>query len=691
MADFSKFAALVKAKFDEMSKGELFTVNIDGRTLADCYLAFFPEGTNPQYRERTEHDCSCCRNFLKNIGNVVAIVDNKLMSVWDVEGAESPYAEVAAQLRELVEGQTIAGIFRKGERKFGVSHNYEALSDNTTTRWDHLYGVIADRHFTEAVGTAVGEYGSSAKAFGRGLADLKADAVETVIELITSNSIYRGEEFLEGVRAFQRTQQKYAALSEQARALFVWENAGNPGSRFRSSAIGTLVEDLSEGMPLDDAVKMYEAKVAPENYKRTTAAITPRMVQDALATINALGLEPMLHRRPARLSDISINNVLWVDNSVQGKMKDGLEGLLMGAVAKPAPNLKGAESITIDEFMEKVLPQATSMEVLVRNGQQSNFMTLTAPEGESTGRLFKWDNDFAWSYSGDVADSLRQRVQAAGGRVDGALRFSHTWNYDPENPNQSLMDLHVFMPGSYTKRANGGDEIHDNYPSGRRVGWNCRNDHASGGTQDVDYTRAPGNFVPVENITFPTVGRMPEGKYLFKIHNWSLRQPTKSGFKAEIEFGGQVFHYEHAKALKNKQWITLAEVTLKNGMFSIEHLFESTTSSLTKWGITTETFVKVNTVMKSPNHWDGNAVGNRHWFFMLEGCKNDQPIRGIYNEFLNPALDKHRKVFEVLGSKMMCQPTDDQLSGIGFSSTRSDTVVVNVTGNKLRKTYNITF
>ncbi len=110
-----------------------------------------------------------------------------------------------------------------------------------------------------------------------------------------------------------------------------------------------------------------------------------------------------------------------------------------------------------------------------------------------------------------------------------------------------------------------------------------------------------------------------------------------------------------------------------------------------KWGVATEKFTKVNTMMRSPNYWDENQVGNKHWFFMLDGCKNDAPTRGIYNEFLNSGLEKHRKVFEILGDKTKCQPTDDQISGVGFSSTRGDSVVVNVTGAKIRKTYNITF
>ncbi len=97
------------------------------------------------------------------------------------------------------------------------------------------------------------------------------------------------------------------------------------------------------------------------------------------------------------------------------------------------------------------------------------------------------------------------------------------------------------------------------------------------------------------------------------------------------------------------------------------------------WGITTEQFVPVSTVMYSPNYFDGNEVGNRHYFFMLKGCVNDQPTRGIYNEFLRGDLQPHRKVFEVLGDRTKCEPTPDQLSGLGFSSTVRDSVLAKVT------------
>lgn len=76
---------------------------------------------------------------------------------------------------------------------------------------------------------------------------------------------------------------------------------------------------------------------------------------------------------------------------------------------------------------------------------------------------------------------------------------------------------------------------------------------------------------------------------------------------------------------------------------------------------------------------------------MLDGCLNDQPTRGTYNEYLNPALDKHRKVFEVLGDKTKCPYTPDQLSGVGFSSTSGNSVIVQAQSANKRGTFLIQF
>lgn len=102
MTPFQKFAQLVHIRFNALSANELFVTVEDRDTLWQQYLAAFPEGSNPIYKTNTEHDCNCCKSFIRNIGNVVALVNGRLESVWAVEGLEHPYSVVAEQLDAFV-------------------------------------------------------------------------------------------------------------------------------------------------------------------------------------------------------------------------------------------------------------------------------------------------------------------------------------------------------------------------------------------------------------------------------------------------------------------------------------------------------------------------------------------------------------------------------------------------------------
>lgn len=690
MADFVKFSKLIHARYNELAKHELFVAG-DGYATADHYLASFPEGSNPIYKTHTEHDCSCCKQFIRNLGNVVAVIDGKIETIWSIKGAEYPYNKVAADMDAYVQNQAITGVFRTSERSYGAEESKQLLEGGSVKRWNHFHGKVADRHFSKQPDKDRGDYSTTAAVFKRGLEELSFDSLQMVVDLIAEKALYRGEEHLPAIKAFEKLQKAYAKVpTGHLRGVFIWANAGAPGARFRNTVIGTLIQDLSEGKDMEKAVKSFEDKVAPANYKRPTALVTPGMVKQAMKTIEALGYEPSLERRMARISDVSVNNVLWVDNTVKSQMKGGLGDLLMASItAKPVKDLK-AEEISIDEFMSKVMPSATAIEMLVQNRHAGNFMTLTAPVNEQAAGIFKWGNNFAWSYAGNITDSVKELVAARGGRVDGVLRFSHSWNYGARNA--SLMDLHVFLPGSNGKSSPHADGCSDGYPSTPRVGWNRRNDAKTQGCQDVDYTdAAPEGYVPVENITFPTLKLLPEGEYTFKIHNWALRQPTQGGFRAEIAIGGDVYEYEYISPLRNKEWVTVAKATLKNGQFTIDHKLTPGHASRDQWGIKTEQFVKVITIMNSPNHWDGESTGNKHVFFILDGCKTTDAVRGIYNEFLKSSLDAHRKVFELVGDKTKCPPADDQLSGLGFSTTQSNSVTVKVFRGGMRQVFNIKF
>jgi hypothetical protein len=664
MADFQPFAKLINQQFVKLSDhDELFAVELPD--IFDLYINSFPDGTNPIFRERTEHDCNCCKHFIRNIGKVVAVKGGKIITVWDVEGLEYPYDVVAKSLGDAVRSAAISSVFRTKES----SYSHEKNSDNhdSSITWHHFYAKVPGKFVTPQPGDIKGKFSSTFQVFRRGLNEIRQEDLETVLDLIKDNSLYRGKEFEKSVEEFKSVQKKF--VKGGSTDAFVWENIRKGCAGFRNTVIGTLLVDLASGDDLEVAVKKFETKLDPGNYKRPKALVTPRMIEDAVSKLRDLDLEDAIHRRLATVEDLSVNDVLFVDNSVVGQMKDGLTDLLMSSpsVKKVAKTPKTPKSIRIEEF---IALGSKSIQLVLDNKHMSNFATLTAPVHENVRNLFKWKNSFGWSYDGNVADTMRELVVSRGGRVDGVFRFTHQWNYGKRNA--SLMDLHVFMPGTSHR-----DGCHDDYPMTRRVGWNNRNDVQSGGVQDVDYTpAAPEGYVPIENITFPDLGKMPEGTYVCKIHNWNLRQPTQGGFKAEIEFDGQVFEYEVDRPLKNKEWVTVAEVTLSKGKFTIEHKLPTTSSSREKWGVPTQAPVKVQTVLLSPNHWENaGGVGNKHWFFILDNCRVDEEVRGIYNEFLVGDLEPHRKVFEILGSKTKCPPTDKQLSGVGFSETRSDKVV----------------
>jgi hypothetical protein len=69
---------------------------------------------------------------------------------------------------------------------------------------------------------------------------------------------------------------------------------------------------------------------------------------------------------------------------------------------------------------------------------------------------------------------------------------------------------------------------------------------------------------------------------------------------------------------------------------------------------------------------------------MINGCKNPENPNGFFNEYLKNELLQHKRVFEALGVKMRVPDSEEQLSGLGFSTTLRNEVTVRVTGQVTR-------
>src|SRR5690606_33906135 len=119
----------------------------------------------------------------------------------------------------------------------------------------------------------------------------------------------------------------------------------------------------------------------------------------------------------------------------------------------------------------------------------------------------------------DVADSVKQRVKAAGGKIDCDLRISLSWfNFDD-------LDLHANTPYGHIYFSNKMNIL------------------------DVDMNAGGGRSRnAVENLAF---NNLRDGHYKVYVNQYHRRETIDVGFAIEIEHGGVLRTFSQAKGLKD--------------------------------------------------------------------------------------------------------------------------------------------
>lgn len=678
---FKDFVKAIQKNLQQMSKdsSKLFTVNVDTEELYNLYLDSFPAGTNEIYRERREYDCSCCRHFIRDVGNVVSIKNGELHTIWGINPvSDDKYNVVAAALDAYVKQKAVLGVFLKKEKRIGTPENREMLPTGKINKYEHFFVDLPEICiFKECYGHTLegdlSQFRDVRNVFKRSLDEISKEAVDTVLELIAQNSLYKGAEWKKQLTEFKNYQKEYGKLTDEQKELWIWEKSISAGAvigKIRNHSIGTLLVNISEGMDLDLAVRKYEQIVAPVNYKRPKAIFTKKMLEDAKKTITELGYIDSLQRRFATLDDITVNNILFSNKDAAKRITGAMDLFdeMEQDVAIDPKRFSKVEEISAEDFIKNVLPVAKELEVYLENKHIQNMVSLIAPEVADAKTMFKWNNGMSWAYTGNITDSdIKENVKAAGGSVTGIVRFSIQWN-DGNGKDNSDLDAHCLEP-------QGGDHIYFSHKISRYTG----------GELDIDitdpiYQCKSNGGVAVENITYPSKERMKPGTYKFYVNQYSFR--NSQGFKAEVEVNGEIHSYEYNTPVRGN--VDVAEVILdQSGNFKVVDKLPGNCATISKdvWGIKTLQFTPVSVVCYSPNYWDEQkGIGHQHLFFMLKDCINPEEPNGYYNEFLKPELEQHRRVFETLGAKAHVKDVDDQLSGVGFSLTKRNDLIIKVKG-----------
>lgn len=678
---FKDFVKAIQKNLQQMSKdsSRLFTVNVDTEELYNLYLDSFPAGTNEIYRERREYDCSCCRHFIRDVGNVVSIKNGELYTIWGINPvSDDKYNVVAAALDAYVKQKAVSGVFLKKEKRIGTPENREMLPTGKINKYEHFFVDLPEicifkEYYGHTLEGDLSQFRDIRNVFKRSLDEISKEAVDTVLELIAQNSLYKGAEWKKQLTEFKNYQKEYGKLTDEQKELWIWEKsiaAGAVIGKIRNHSIGTLLVNISEGMDLDLAVRKYEQIVAPVNYKRPKAIFTKKMLEDAKKTITELGYMDSLQRRFATLDDITVNNILFSNKDAAKRITGAMDLFdeMEQDVAIDPKRFSKVEEISAEDFIKNVLPVAKELEVYLENKHIQNMVSLIAPEVAAAKTMFKWNNGMSWAYTGNITDSdIKENVKAAGGSVTGVVRFSIQWN-DKDGKDNSDLDAHCIEP-------KGGEHIY----------FGCIKSLRTRGELDIDITQPvdqckASNGVAVENITYPSKEYMIPGTYKFFVNQFAYR--GSQGFKAEIEVNGEIHSYEYNAPVRGN--VDVAEVILdQSGNFKVVDKLPGNCATISKdvWGIKTLQFTPVSVVCYSPNYWDEQkGIGHQHLFFMLKDCINPEEPNGYYNEFLKPELEQHRRVFEALGAKAHVKDVDDQLSGVGFSLTKRNDLIIKVKG-----------
>lgn len=656
--DFDIFSEEINSRLDELIKSGNPIVELDYEgSLFDIYLNNIPEEYNPVFRVNRFFDGSADRHFINRIGNLAMITPNyKLVHLWDFE-SETFFENSRKEMLKVLKKCKIKNAFLTSFDMVGSGPNKDSKDPRIT--WTHYkYKTPSEiRCSKHDIGDKLGKLNTQYNVFKRTMKECRLEDLESVIELGKDKSIYRASEFLGSLEKWHELKTKY---NKKPSDEFLWYNVIKDGAYicYRNTVIGSLIDDLYNGVDLEKAVKSYESKVAPSNYKRPKALVTARMVEDARAKLEEVGLLESIYRKAAKFTEIPTDKILFT--SQESKSLSVFDDLKQDAelTVKKKLDLSKAKEIKFGDFI-KLLPKVSKIGLLPNSAVNSSKVVLTNSKNENIPTPFKWDNNFAWSYiESDTADSIVKRVKEAGGVVDGDVRFSLSWDNSD--------DLDLSFENNYYQKIYFGDK------------------RTLGGRLDVDANFSEIVENPVENIYWSNINHLKDGEYKVSVNNYMLRSERNQGFKLQMEVLGEITTYSYPDN-DLRSVTTMLKITKKGN--DIEVTYED--PKLIKSNVSGNKFIDIKNVIKSPNAWNGETIGNEHIIFLADDVEVKFSVRGFYNEQLNSKLEEHRKVTEILGSKLKIDPVEfestDTVKGYGISTTSNNVFYLRLTYNDNRQ------
>lgn len=395
---FMNLADAVRGRFENVMGlygPQVFTTNVDG--LFQTYLDGYANDI-----DRAHHQCTTCRQFIERFGHLVVInADGMTIPLfWGEPGAglEIPamYQQPIANMARAVAAAKVNGVFLSEEKRWGIPK---------TGNWNHFAvhpnPAIIHRDKLLTPGQKMAEKREDFRILSQSLAEYSADTVNTAMTLLSGDALFRAEKVIGVARWFQGLQATLGQTRGKIRENLIWAAVAvsGPGlTHVRSSMVGTLLDDISEGKDFDEVKAAFKYKMDPSRYGRPIVAPGAGNIKKAEEIVAKLGVASAFKRRFATLGEIQ--EKLWETKQVLGGTAEaqlssgGVFGHLKTTTA-PAQTKVPVTAITWEKFRRTVLGNAAKIEFFAEANKRHLFFALTSQSDPAAQPIIQWDFDDA--------------------------------------------------------------------------------------------------------------------------------------------------------------------------------------------------------------------------------------------------------------------------------------------------------
>lgn len=359
-------------------KAPLFTTNADPAKLWDAYLAGFPK------RRQQVHNCSACRHFIQRYGGLVTIGDcGRIASaIWT--DAIPPFEA----MRSIAQRAKVTGVFLSSNAEWG---------QHSDPPWTHLAvtptKAMLFKHAVLAAGQMMAERREDHHNVARALAEYPLSLIEIALRLLDSDAMYRSEKVQGPAIWLRDTHVAMDAAPKGLRDNILWARVAKAPAGFchpRASMIGTLLDDLASGAPVDAVTRRFREKMSPLQYQRPTAAPSAGNIAQAEKVVAALGAAGALRRRFARLDEV-IQHAVWAPKAATPTAPAGgvFGHIKPNGEADPQRIIVPSSTMTWVKFARDVLPGAEKIAIVTPS--VGSFMALVTACDTEAPPIIQWD------------------------------------------------------------------------------------------------------------------------------------------------------------------------------------------------------------------------------------------------------------------------------------------------------------